>query len=159
MKINMSFDNKNLILQDYQNIDPFALPNDKLGRINCHPDNLNLIVNDGQAEEIIANMVLNYVSHKKLYSVLKTWSNKLSHNGTLEIFYVDLIEVSRLIITGQIEEKDAIQLIYGSQKEEWDFFKSSISIYELKMFFENEGLIIESIGKKEHLSKIKVRRK
>jgi len=159
MKINMCFDNKNLILQDYKNIDPFALPNDKFGRISCHPDNLNLIVNDGQAEEIIANMVLNYISHKKLYSVLKTWSNKLSHNGTLEIFYIDLIEVARLITTGQIEENDAIKLIYGSQKEEWDFFKSSISIYELKMFFENEGLVIESLGKKEHLSKIKVRRK
>ncbi len=159
MKINMSFDNKDLILDNYTNIDPLALPNDKFGRINCHPDNLNLIVNDGQAEEIIANMVLNYISHKKLYSVLKTWSNKLSHNGTLEIFYIDLIEVARLIITGQIKEQNAIQLIYGSQKEEWDFFKSSISIYELKMFFENEGLIIESVGKKEHLSKIKVRRR
>ena len=83
----------------------------------------------------------------------------MSHNGTLEIFYIDLIEVARLITTGQIEENDAIKLIYGSQKEEWDFFKSSISIYELKMFFENEGLVIESLGKKEHLSKIKVRRK
>lgn len=159
MKINMSFDNKDLILENYQNIDPLALPNDKYGRINCHPDNLNLIVNDGQADEIIANMVLNYISHKKLYSVLKSWSNKLAHNGTLEIFYIDLIEVARLITTGQITEQNAIQLVYGSQKEEWDTFKSSISIYELKMFFESQQLIIESVGKKEHLSKIKVRRK
>lgn len=159
MKINMSFDNKDLILNNYQNIDPLSLPNDKFGRIHCHPDNLESMFNDGQVEEIIANMVLNYISHKILYSVLKTWCNKLSHNGTLEIFYIDLIEVARLITTGQIEEQNAIQLIYGSQKEGWDFFKSSISIYELKMFFENQGLIIESVGKKDHLSKIKVRRR
>ena len=87
------------------------------------------------------------------------WSNKLAHNGTLEIFYIDLIEIARLITTNQITENNAIELIYGSQKEEWDFFKSSISIYELKMFFENSGLIVEHVGKKEHLSKIKVRRK
>jgi len=158
MKINMSFNNR-VLLEGYENIDPFALPNDKFGRINCHPDNLNLVVNDGQADEIIANLVLNYISHTKLYSTLKMWSNKLAHNGTLEIFYIDLIEVSRLVTTGQITENNAIELIYGSQKEEWDFFKSSISIYELKMFFENAGLVVEHVGKKEHLSKIKVRRK
>ena len=157
MKINMSFDGN--VKQGYTNIDPFALPNDKPHKLNCHPDNLDILVNDGEAEEILAHNVLNYIENNKLFFVLKSWCKKLSHNGILEIIYVDIVEICRLLTTNQIKENIAISLIYGNQKEFWDFYKSSISIYELKKFFEAEGMIIESAGKLEHLSKIRIRRR
>lgn len=157
MKINISFNGEPK--EGYTNIDPFALPTDKPLKINCHPDNLDILVNDGEAEEIIAHNVINYLNNNSLLFILKSWCKKLAHTGVLDIIYTDIIEVSRLLTTNQIKEDVAISAIYGSQKESWDNYKTSISLHELKSFFEKEGMIVESAGKMEHLSKIRIRRK
>ena len=92
MKINLTFDSK-YNLSGYTNIDPFPLPKEN-DTLLCHPENLDLVINDGEADEIIANMVLNHIEYKKIESCLNNWCKKLSHNGTLEIYYLDTLTVA-----------------------------------------------------------------
>ena len=157
MKVNLTFGSKD-IKQDFINGDPFALPNDKLGRIMCHPENLDLIAEDGQIEELIAHFVINHISYKKVKNMLLNWIKKLSHNGTLEILYVDIFEICRLLSTNQIDEREANMLIYGNQNSDWEINKNIISTYTLKNFFEDNKLRIESVGRNNYITKIKVRR-
>jgi hypothetical protein len=157
MKVNLTFGIED-IKNDFINASPFALPNDKLGRIMCHPENIDFIAEDGQIEELIAHFVINHIPYKKIKNALFNWIKKLSHNGTLEILYIDIFEICRLLSTNQIDEKEANMLIYGSQNEDWDINKNIISTHTLKNFFEENGMKIESVGRNNYITKIKIRR-
>jgi len=154
MKINICFNKNNTYLNNYinTNIDN----GDEY--LKCDLEDLSAIVDNGEAEEILAINVLNYVSHKKLKKTVLNWYKKLSYNGILTIYFLDFIEICRLITVGSISYDEAKNLLFGIQDEENEFFKSGISLLELKSIFEEVNGRIESCKKDGIYSLIKVRR-
>jgi hypothetical protein len=154
MKINICFGNSNEYLNGYVNTNFVKSNNFE----NCHPENLDSIVDDGEADEILAINVLNYIEFKKTKDVLINWYKKLKYDGTIVISFFDFAEICRALTSGQLDVLDAKKLIYGEQNEGWQFFKSGSSLIELKKFFLSIGSKVEYCKIDGFISHIKVRR-
>jgi hypothetical protein len=122
MNVNLLLDNPGDVRSGYLNIDNFAQPNDKYGRIPGDVFSLSLI-DDGELTELIVLDILDYVPACKLDEVLENWLRKLGHGGTITVSVVDIREVSRAIFNNRLSIDDANELIHGKQEKEWQFKK------------------------------------
>lgn len=154
MKINICFGNSNEYLNGYINTN--FIKNDKFEI--CHPENIDIIVDDGEADEILAINVLNYIEFNKIKDVVTNWYKKLKYDGTITISFFDFVEICRALTTNQLSFSDAKKLIYGEQNEGWQFFKSGLSLVELKNFFTSINSKIEYCKRDGFISYIKIRR-
>lgn len=154
MKINICFGNSNQPLNGYINTNIFEDQNFK----NCHPENLDSIVDDGEAEQILAINVINYISYNNINDVIMGWFKKLKYDGTMTISFYDFLEICRTLTTQQLNMESAKKLIYGEQTEDFLFFKSGISLLEIKNIFSAINAKIEFCKRDGLVSYIKVRR-
>lgn len=154
MKINICFGDSNEYLNNYINTNIFESNNFK----QCHPENIDSIADDGEAEQILAINVLNYIDYNKINNVLNNWFNKLKYDGTIIISFFDFLETARLFSLGELHIDDARKIFYGEQKEGWDFFKSGVSLEEIKSFFKNIKCKIEYCKRDGLISLIQIRR-
>jgi predicted SAM-dependent methyltransferase len=128
VKIHLSYDNLESARSGYQNIDYIA-ENDSVmvGDIK----NLDWLVDDGEAEEIIADDVLGHFPAAQVDDVLDNWLRKLSKGGYLTIITADLKEVARSILAEKITTDQANQLLFGKQDNQWRVKKSAFCLSQL----------------------------
>ena len=150
MKINLLISQKHLAKNGYLNIDPTAKKEDEPLIVEGNPTILEQHVEDGEAEEIIATNIIDYVPHHKVLSILKQWVSKLSHKGILKVGFTDIASVSRRIYNGQIDFLKAPEILYGKCLEGWDNKKAALTIDIMKNKFLECGLNIKSINFSEH---------
>lgn len=150
MKLNLLINQKHLAKDGYLNIDPTALPEEAPLIVEGNPTILEKHVEDGEAEEIIAINVIDYVAHTKVFDVLKQWAGKLGHKGKLTVGFTDIFSVSRRFYIGQIDKKEIANILYGKCLEGWDVKKACLSIDDMKQKFLECGLTIKNIKFLEH---------
>ena len=139
MKINL-LRNSNNVLNGYVNIDPYAKPDS--GKVHGEVMNLNDFVDDGEAEEIIADDIIDYADSTILPSVIANWVGKLAHGGKLVIGGVDLEDVVYGIIQGKLQLDRANALLHGNSQFAWDTKKTTLTLESLKDIISRHGLKI-----------------
>lgn len=137
MKIKLIY-NSNNVLSGYTNIDIVPGENKTQGELH----NLNRHVDNNQATEIIAENVLEYYKHEDCPGILENWIKKLRHGGKLTIVTTDIRSLSRLLVSEQVNLKDCLNFIFGSQNNELMFKKSIFTMDYLAEIMTNFGLSI-----------------
>ena len=107
----------------------------------CSLKDLNPIVDDAEAQYILARDIINYINQEELFATISHWISKLSHGGVICIGASDIKEVCRMIYTGEISDPDIGSVLYGEGEGEV-LKKSSIQTELLVDFLQSRGLKI-----------------
>jgi hypothetical protein len=99
----------------------------------CDFKNLNPIVDDAEAQYILARDIINYINHEELFSTISHW---------ICIGSSDIKEICRMIYTGEIPDSDIGSILYGVEGETK---KSSVQVNSLVDFLQSSGLKILKI--------------
>jgi hypothetical protein len=138
MKLNLLLHGQDL-RGGYLNVDPFAEPDSD--KVVGSVTNLDALVHDAQADEIIALDILDFLPACDVDATLEHWVSKLRHGGTVTIGGLDLHEVARRFHLGQIDLDAANQLIHGRQRFPWEYRKSTLALSVLISKLLTLGLI------------------
>jgi predicted SAM-dependent methyltransferase len=135
----------------FQNIN--SVMSDDEESVWCDLRNLDAVVDDAEAEYILARDVINYVPLEEMGSTVAHWSSKLRHGGKISIGAVDLKELSRMVHTGEISEQESNIALYGSPvkvkrnifniKTLTDFL-SSVGLQIIKSKINGYNMIVEA---------------
>lgn len=107
-----------------------------------NPLNLELYVDNGEAEEIVCDNILEYVPIENLGIYLQNLTAKLAHGGKLIITSTDLDLVVQAYIRREINTLDVNQILYGQKTHAWDFKISCVNMFELTEVLKSLGLKI-----------------
>ena len=140
MKINLLLNNPKDIRSGYINVDPFAILDDPFGRQNGEPNNLDFLVDNNEATEIIAHDILDRYTNQEVNEILDHWLTKLAHGGELVISMVDIREVSRAVISNSLPLDEVNRLLYGDQDHKVNFKKISLTLEYLTKLLESKGM-------------------
>jgi hypothetical protein len=124
MKINLLRNSPN-VLNGYTNIDPYAKPDS--GKVFGEVMNLDDFVDDGEAEEIIAEDIIDFADSTILPSVLGNWVKKLAHGGRLIVGGVNLEDVAYGVTQGILPLDRANALLHGNSQHNWDTRKTTLT--------------------------------
>ncbi len=111
MKVNILL-NSTATRSGWLNIDPYA-PLEDPNRSNAQVDGLDVFVDDGEVEELVALDVIDAVSSSDKIRLLNHWIAKLAHGGSLTISGLDLYQAARAIHLRQVDLLTANKLLYG----------------------------------------------
>lgn len=139
MKINLLLDNTGDVRSGYINIDPFAPDNDAAGRLKGDISNLDHVVDDGEAIEIIALEVLDYFPGHQADAILTNWLKKLARSGRLTLSVVDVREVARAICANEMSPEDINEHLHGKQEKPWQYRKSAYTLTQIAEVLGNLG--------------------
>jgi len=139
MKVNLIRKNSEK-LDGYMNLDPHPSTDDVTA---CSHENIDAFVDDGEAEEIRACDVIDFLPTGKLMDTMKHWRKKLRLKGKLTIGGTDLREVARSLQQGSISEQSANELLYNVNDTDWDIKRSAGTIEIMVNVFNQLGLKIE----------------
>lgn len=110
MRINLGVDTR----QGYVNISKTAGPNVTIGDFK----NLNSIVQDDGAEEILATDVIQYVEIAQLQNVVTHWISKLAYGGEIYIQAPDSSLLGTIMQYEQTTVDQINKLIYGNSEKD-----------------------------------------
>lgn len=144
MKVNLSLYGSNEPLAGYINID--VVNNKENKYVIGNVSNLDDIVDDGEAEEIRAINILQYFSSNDSERILRNWLSKLAHKGKAIIGFTDISAVCRDIYLEKLDIHQANAVLYGQQKDNWDYIKNGFAINHLAYFISTLGYKI--LGKR-----------
>ena len=99
---------------------------------------LDPFVDDGEAEEIIAYDVVDRFPSAIVDNMLSHWTRKLSHGGILAFDSIDIVQVSKLLVTRNITPEDANALLHGEYGER----RAAFCMADMVHFLEKSGLTI-----------------
>lgn len=139
MKLNLIF-GSNGIRSGYHNIDPF--PNGVDGTQRGDVANLDWAVSDAECMEIIAIDIIDFVPRTEQHNVLSHWIKKLRHGGIITVGGIDLLLLSKAIVSREVGVSDAAELIYGDQDLPWKYRKNAQCLSMMSQFFADSGLKI-----------------
>lgn len=140
MRINLLIDNPKDVRNGYLNIDPFATGADS--RLQANLSDLDRIVCNGEALEIVASDILGYFPAQQVDEVMAHWIGKLAHGGTIAITEIDLKEIGKKYLANVLSLNEANDLIHGLQTQPWQLRKSSFTLQVLVEVMQNLGLKI-----------------
>lgn len=112
------------------------------GKVALDFRNLDTVVDDGECEVINAK-VLNHIHGSEVYAVIQHWANKLAHGGVIVLGGSDILEVSKMVITGQLSNSDSNKLIYGLNNSSWGIMKGMYEANEIAGILTELGLKID----------------
>lgn len=158
MKLNLLIDNPGDVRSGYVNVDPLAPESSPDGRVRAHLHDLSVVVDDGEAAEIVALDVLDYFPQAQADDVLSGWLKKLAHGGRLTIGVVDLKEVARGVVQHTLSAEDVNELLHGKQEQPWQFRKASYTAGQLAEVLGNLGYKILARRVQGHRAVITVER-
>ncbi len=158
MKLNLLLDNHNDVRSGYVNVDPFAPEQDKYGRVRADVNNLDAVVEAGEATKIVVSDILSYFPPEQVDEILTNWLSKLAHGGTLAVTVVDLREVARKFLANIIPIEDMQSLLHGAQEQPWQFRKSSLTLPLLIEVFTTRGYKILSKRIQNNMATVVVQR-
>lgn len=131
----------NDILSGHVNIDPWAKDGDT-EKIKGNIDNLDYLCEDGECTSIIATDVISYFPAIEVANVLENWVRKLRHKGSIIIGGADINELSKAFFQKQLDLVTVNILLFGEQKEPWQYKKNILNHYDLTNALEKLGLKI-----------------
>jgi hypothetical protein len=124
------------------NVDPFTKDGD--GKILGEVTNLDELVDDSEAEEIVADTVLDYFQMQLVPGIISNWVKKLKRGGRLAITAPDLYEIAKASMKRDISEMETNRLLFGNQEKDWQIKKNAFSIGRLEELMAENGLKIIS---------------
>ncbi len=139
MKVNLLVNSPHFHRNGYLNIDPFAKDGDQ-HRVRGDVSNLDALVDDGEAEEIVAYEILDLFPFRDGGTILNNWLKKLKKGGTIVLTSLDILSVAKDLHFGNLEYDH--KMIYGNQTANWDFRKASYPLRELVAELKERGLKI-----------------
>ncbi len=139
MKLNLLLDNPGDCRSGFINVDPCAPDGDEFGRVRGEIWRLDAIADAGEVAEIVALDLLDNCQAMEVDDVLVGWLSRLKHGGMLTLSVVDLREVSRSVLNGNISIMDANELLFGKQERPWQFKKSVFTLSQLVEVLGNLG--------------------
>lgn len=101
-------------------------------------------VDNGEAEEILALDVIEYIPRMMFDSIIQHWTSKLAHKGKLIVNFVDLYTVCRLFFIGQLEMQNVNFLLHGASLNGWDDKKVNMTVPQICKTLEGNGLKVIS---------------
>ena len=113
MKINL-LHGEGQKMAGFQNISSLSVENEEI--IWCDVRNLDVVVDDGEAEVLIARNVINYMPQEHLISTLNHWISKLRRGGRIVVGAIDLYEIARQIHIRDIELSESNTFLYGEDE-------------------------------------------
>jgi hypothetical protein len=139
MKLNLTLE-ANSSRSGYVNINPLASPDDP-NFIRANVNELGLYVDDGEAKEIIALDLIDYVPIQEKENIVRHWLSKLALGGTITIGGNDLGQITKAFAYNQLELSQAAELLYGNQLAR----SGLVTCAQMRKILEGGGLkIIES---------------
>lgn len=110
MKINLLMNNKSGVLNNCLNLDPYG---DNQARQKTDITNLDNIVDNGEADEILARDILCYFPLLETPRLIDGWLKKLRKGGKLLIEGTDYEKVCMDVYYGNLNFSDFHDMIYG----------------------------------------------
>ena len=135
MKINLILDGHPL--SGYRNIDPYGFGDETKTVGDIH--NLNDIVEDAEATEILALDVIDFMPSDTVLTAISHWVSKLRHRGTIVIGGKDLWQISKAIHQKILDITEANEAIHGTEEKPR---LSHLTIDRLVSIMEDQGLKI-----------------
>ncbi len=140
MKVNLLI-HSNAVRSGFTNVDPLASPGSP-DRVQGSVTNLDEIVEDAEATELVALDVIDYVPAPDVPGVIAGWVRKLRHGGQITIGGVDLRDVAKAVVFQQLSPNEAAGLLYGEQVAPWDYRKGTYTIQHVINILLGHGLQI-----------------
>lgn len=137
MRINLMWGNGSP-LSGYTNIDPHSY--DKDGVINADVTDLNDIVGDSEAVEILATNVIDYLPKEIASKAIGHWVSKLRHKGKIVIGGHDIYEIAKIISQHGVSIEEISDVLHGQQNNPWEFKASHTTAADLASTLEEYGL-------------------
>ena len=126
MKLNITIEPQSL--NGYVNISPL------LGKSLFQLD-----VENNSCTDIIAE-VIDYIPHTLLQQVVDHYLSKLRHKARIILGGTSLLELSRLVMIGQINQADANKIIFGTNNHAWDMKRSLSDLHIVAKYLQEKGL-------------------
>ncbi len=101
-------------------------------------------VEDGAAEEVLANDVLEHVPGTRVMPALVEWNRLLCRGGELRLRVPDLVSVAKMIISGE-QGNGVIDMLYGTQSYIGDFHMSGFTSKSLTSMLDQSGFALSSL--------------
>jgi hypothetical protein len=139
MRVNILLDNPAGIRKGFLNIDPFASTTDE--RITDDFKALNE-VDDGEAEEIIAIDIIDYLKTQDAHNAVANWVKKLQHGGILTLAFMDLYFICKAVNNRLLNLEEANIFLHGTQDKPWRLRKSTFTLDYISKLLEGNGLKI-----------------
>ena len=139
MRINLMWGNGSP-LSGYTNVDPHSY--DKEGVINSDITDLNDIVGDAEATEILAGDVIDYLPKEIVAKAIGHWVTKLRHKGRIVIGGHDIYEITKIVSQQGISAEEISSVLHGEQNNPWEFKASHTTATDLAKTLEQHGLKI-----------------
>jgi hypothetical protein len=140
MKLNLLYGHGDH-LQEYININPFALEETDNTRI-ADVKQLDSIVEDAEATEIIAADVVDYLSMEEINKALDHWISKMRHGARLVIGGCDSYDAAKALVQFEIDLETFNLLVHGTQDQPHLFKKMCLTLSGLCDYLEEKGLKI-----------------
>lgn len=139
MRINLMWGNGSP-LSGYTNVDPHSY--DKEGVINSDITDLNDIVGDSEATEILVADVIDYLPKEIVAKAIGHWVTKLRHKGRIVIGGHDIYEITKIVSQQGISAEEISSVLHGEQNNPWEFKASHTTATDLAKTLEEHGLKI-----------------
>ena len=138
MKINLLYGHGDQ-LQGYITIHPFAVEETDSVRID-DVRNLDRVVEDAEATEIIAADVIDYLGLDEVNPALDHWIKKLRHGGTIIIGGCDSYDAAKALVQYEVDLETFNMLIHGTKDAPHLFKKTCLTLPGLVEYLEQHGL-------------------
>jgi hypothetical protein len=125
----------------YLNIDPYF---EAEGKTKADLGNLNEYVDDNECSQILALDILEYLPVPVADQILNHWISKLAHNGQLILSATNVRQVCKCIINKSLPLDVSNELLYGSQRYDWEVKRGMVDIERLTSALQSKGLRILS---------------
>ncbi len=133
MKLFLTLAN-NEVLNSYINVDPIAAQQNP-NKVAADPSDLSSLIDNGEAEEILAPDVLDYYILADKIKVLEHWLGKLGHEGTITIGGLDIHEAGRLMYLRELNVQQTNELLYGVQNTQGIARRSLLTLQDVTDVF------------------------
>ena len=126
-------------LTGYTNIDPIG-ENDP-NKVVTDFGNLDNVLHDSEATEILAQDVIKYIPYKHIPGVLYNWMKKLRINGRIIVGGYDIDEIAKSYNNKVCDLAGLNDLVYGNEHDPMAL-SSIVTMGYIKDLLENFGLTI-----------------
>ncbi len=140
MKLNLLWSGH--ALNGYINVDPFGFGEE--GKVVADVKNLDDVVDDAEATEIIAEDIIDFLPLGDVERVIEHWIKKLRHGGKIIVGGTDMFEVCKAFSNYTIDLAMANYLLHGAQEKPWEERHANFTLIGLAQFLKERGLNIIS---------------
>lgn len=120
MKVNLLYDYPNGIRSGYLNIDPFA-PDGDPNVVRADIFNLEM-VEDGEAEELVAHDILPYCSPANVNKIIPVWFRKIAHGGTIVLGALETRNIAKRLMQYDLTIDQFNEFIHGTSHQRQSSF-------------------------------------